>query len=609
MADTTSVPFDAESRDQIFQHHARSVISGYTNTLGEKNISVPSSPPGGERVGILGAGIGGLYSALILQSLDVPFEIIEASNRVGGRLFTHKFPNGGKYDYYDVGAMRYPLPKSDDKGNYQPGVMQRVGQLFTYLGMHKQLIPYYFKSNKSPGFQYFNGVRARIGEGSSFDAPALGINSSLIDIGVTKIVNDAVGPFAQALFDDLQKHTTTGWDDMMKNDAYSTRSYFSFKYLPSPSFGLPSEHFSTRVINWLETFDKSTGWYDRGLTETVLEAIAFGEVGDGEVDWRCIDGGSHVLPDTIAAFLHKKGGNAFVMNASVTAIGLENPNKEDSPMVVVAGGQKRKYSHVISTLPLPVLRTVDLKNSKLDIVQSNALRKLQYGPSIKIGILFKEPWWTTGQDKNGEKFDLVGGQSYTDLPIRTVVYPSYGVNTNAPSNTLIASYCWTNDAERMGSLIGTGKKTYEEQLEHLVLSNLAAVHNTDYQYLKDRLVDVHSWDWNHNPLTMGAFAFFGPGDFQDLYTSLNRPAANGKLHFAGEALSVRHAWVVGALDSAWRAVYNYLYVTDPAKLPKFFELWGKNAEWFEQPGDGKEPNSDNSLLEKFVRRTHGTVSV
>jgi len=47
----------------------------------------------------------------------------------------------------------------------------------------------------------------------------------------------------------------------------------------------------------------------------------------------------------------------------------------------------------------------------------------------------------------------------------------------------------------------------------------------------------------HSPVSIpsGAFAFFGPGDYQDMYTSLNRPAANGKLHFAGEALSIRHA--------------------------------------------------------------------
>lgn len=186
--------------------------------------------------------------------------------------------------------MRYPLPKRDAQGNYGPGVMQRLGQLFNYLGMQNQLIPYYFESDKQPGFMYFNGILARIGEGRpNFDAPALGINSTLIGIGVNAVVNDAIGPFARVLSDDVKNNTTTGWETMMKNDAYSTRAYLSFKYIPSASFGLEPEHLTTRVINWLETFDKSTGWYDRALTETVLEAIAFGEVGDGQVHWKCIE--------------------------------------------------------------------------------------------------------------------------------------------------------------------------------------------------------------------------------------------------------------------------------------------------------------------------------
>ena len=68
--------------------------------------------------------------------------------------------------------------------------------------------------------------------------------------------------------------------------------------------------------------------------------------------------------------------------------------------------------------------------------------------------------------------------------------------------------------------------------------------------------------------------------------------------------------MVGALDSAWRAVYSYLLLTDESKIPKFFELWGKNAEWFEEhhtliPDDPREDRS-HSLLEKFIRRTRST---
>jgi len=90
----------AQSRGRILDHHGRSMIVHYTNTLEEKPAPAPNLPKAGEKVGILGAGMGGLYSAIMLQSLGIPFEIIEGSDRVGGRLFTHKFEKGGKYDYY-----------------------------------------------------------------------------------------------------------------------------------------------------------------------------------------------------------------------------------------------------------------------------------------------------------------------------------------------------------------------------------------------------------------------------------------------------------------------------------------------------------------------------
>ena len=261
-------------------------------------------------VGIIGAGVGGLYTALILDSLNVSYEILEASNRTGGRLFTHKFPNGGFYDYFvsvnyhffdyiyltylqllqDIGAMRYPLPPRDKNGDYQPGVMQRLGWLIDYIDLKDKLIPYYYTSDKSPGFQYFNGIRVRIGNHSDFDAQALGINQSYIDAGTGAIVADVLNPFALALYGDLKNHTTTGWEKMLSVDAHSTRSYMTFAYTPNnASLHIPPESLSTDVVNWLETFDKSTGWYDRGFTETVLEAIAFGQIGDEVVDWKCFE--------------------------------------------------------------------------------------------------------------------------------------------------------------------------------------------------------------------------------------------------------------------------------------------------------------------------------
>lgn len=64
-------------------------------------------PPNNARICIVGAGMAGLYCALILDHLSIPYDILEASDRPGGRILTHYF-SPKKHDYYDIGAMRFP---------------------------------------------------------------------------------------------------------------------------------------------------------------------------------------------------------------------------------------------------------------------------------------------------------------------------------------------------------------------------------------------------------------------------------------------------------------------------------------------------------------------
>lgn len=76
--------------------------------------------PGQISVGIVGAGVAGLFAALLFdwlndhedlkgESLKISYDILEAAGaeRLGGRLYTHHFSDE-EHDYYDVGAMRFP---------------------------------------------------------------------------------------------------------------------------------------------------------------------------------------------------------------------------------------------------------------------------------------------------------------------------------------------------------------------------------------------------------------------------------------------------------------------------------------------------------------------
>jgi hypothetical protein len=231
----------------------------------------------------------------------------------------------------------------------------------------------------------------------------------------------------------------------------------------------------------------------------------------------------------------------------------------DDPNLSKNGLSNPRYSNVICTLPFSCLRTVDLDDCKLMAGQRNAMRELQYSPSIKIGIQFKSAWWER------EPVGIVSGQSYTDRPVRAVVYPSNKPNVKGyPNvNVLIASYNGMQDSQRLGTLM-RGRDTPEERiLLNLVMKDLSAIHGIDVDKIWDEYVDYHPWDWyssslslgqarcrspclytlniSHILLLTGAFAWFGPGQFSNLYQSITMPASREqRLYFAGDATSSRH---------------------------------------------------------------------
>jgi len=124
-------------------------------------------------------------------------------------------------------------------------------------------------------------------------------------------------------------------------------------------------------------------------------------------------------------------------------------------------------------------------------------------------------------------------------------------------------------------------------------------------------------------IVLGAFTFFSPGVFwnSDIYTQLLLSAANGKLSFAGEATSVMrtwsrcpsferasdptliNSWVAGALDSAWRAVDQYIdlnqKVLPPGIQGEFHAKWGSTEYWDETSNEGLV-ELDRKLMERYL---------
>ena len=112
--------------------------------------------------------------------------------------------------------------------------------------------------------------------------------------------------------------------------------------------------------------------------------------------------------------LSKEAQEKTLFRSPVTAISEDTKSKH---MNIWINGKlnPQEYSSVISTVPLSRLSIMDLTGANINsnYGQWSAIRELQYGPSIKVGIRFSEPWWET-------EFGIQGGQSSTDLPLRTV---------------------------------------------------------------------------------------------------------------------------------------------------------------------------------------------
>jgi NADPH-dependent 2,4-dienoyl-CoA reductase/sulfur reductase-like enzyme len=109
---------------QIYHAYGETVLERYHASFGvgnpDSNFPLPNgwskkdAPPRLAKttpihhVAIVGAGVAGLHAATILGK-HFKVDVFEASKRIGGRLYTHKFDNvsaigtpspGGEYDYF-----------------------------------------------------------------------------------------------------------------------------------------------------------------------------------------------------------------------------------------------------------------------------------------------------------------------------------------------------------------------------------------------------------------------------------------------------------------------------------------------------------------------------
>jgi phytoene dehydrogenase-like protein len=205
-------------------------------------------------VGVIGAGVSGLYTALLLRREGHEVTVYEAQNQVGGRIFTHYFtPQGNKEaPYFEAGAMRIP----------RSSLHSMVFDFVRYLNTHSaaedkiEFIPYILEHENNLSF--FQNKKGRLQD--SKWATEANLPERFQNQTPQELLGSVVFPWLAL----LRKDFNSGFQQLLQHDSLSFRGYLL------TVAGWPHE-----VIDFVELFCSQTNQYDLAFTEIIMQNLDF----------------------------------------------------------------------------------------------------------------------------------------------------------------------------------------------------------------------------------------------------------------------------------------------------------------------------------------------
>jgi monoamine oxidase len=468
---------------------------------GAENFRLPRGSGSGRSVVILGAGIAGLVSAFELSQAGYKVTVLEARDRIGGRVWTLR-----------RGDRIVQTGRPDQVARFSPGLYMNGGAS-RIPSTHRVILGYarkfgvpletFVNANRSAGWDFAGKVypERRMVEdllGHMAELLAKAIDQHALDQFASK---DELGLLRQLLPQD--KYVPQG------QSGYSVEPG-GYAQAPVPLPPLPLKELLP--------------------SQAVFLPYEFEHISDMQATMLQPVGGM----DRIASAIYDRVKHLVRLNVPVTAIRRSGDRVriEHGP-----GKQVTDADYCICTIPVPVLERIP---SDFSAAKRAALKGINYLPSVRVG--FEAPrFWET--DDN-----IFGGLAWTDRANENVIYPSH--DFGAAKGVLITAYAagWTNrdnpqkfsnysDAERL--------RICRESIEAL---------HPGRAKLMTRGVSI---GWGLVPYSGGVGAIWGGGPGGDgvrgpQYAELLKP--EGPIVFAGEHLSYQGLWQEGAALSAQEAL-------------------------------------------------------
>jgi monoamine oxidase len=466
-----------------------------TAALGTAATALPSTPAFGAShakadVAIVGAGLAGLTAARNLVKAGHSVVVLEARDRVGGRTFNHKLPDG---QAVEAG------------GEFVGPTQTRVLALAKSVGIGT------FKTyNQGENVYIHDGVRSTYPSVPGIPNPPEDdkvFKDSIALLGPIDALAKSVGvkaPWKAKTAAKLDKQTV---DQYMKAHASTPLLAPILDVANQAIYGKDSSQLSL-LFNSFYTAAAGDAKHP-GAYALLISATG------GAQDSR-FKGGSQEIAIKVAAKL----GNRVRLNSPVRSI-----TQTSKGVKVVADGVTVDAKHVIVAVPPVLAREIKFSPS-LPSAKRTLLSRYTPGDMIKVQVVYPTPWWRA-KGFSGQWVITNGpaGVTYDNTP-----------ESGAPG--VILGFVGGRFAKTFRALdVAARKQAFVEQ----VAAAFGDEARTDADYF-----DV---DWTAEPYTRGCpTGSFSPGQMSKLGAYI-RPAV-GRVHWAGTETS--DYWA-GYMDGAVRS--------------------------------------------------------
>jgi monoamine oxidase len=413
-----------------------------------------------KRVVIVGGGLAGLVAAYELKRAGHEPLVLEAQNRVGGRIYTLRDFAPGLYA--EAGGMR--IPRTHDL-------------TFRYCEQFELPLRPFVMGNPK-GLVHVAGERMTMEDAT---ASPERLPFALADHERGKTCDQLWEEAIRELREAVERDGDTAWEEIVRH--YDQYSLYEFLQVRGWSEGA-IEYYT--VMNFLEA----------DLHNACLEVLRE-DIGGAYVDMQEIAGGMDRLPNAFYDALQRE----VRLGAEVHAL------DQDEASVTVhykteAGRFAAVGDYAIVTVPFSVLRTIEALKP-FSHGKQRAIRQLNYAASTKVLFQVRRRFW---EEEDG----IYGGGTVTDLAIRRMNYPTPDPVTER--GVLLASYTWSQDALQWGAM------DEETRLEE-ALQDVERIHPR----IREEFEVGASHAWYGDRWARGAFALFEPGQQSALQADIVEP--------------------------------------------------------------------------------------